>query len=132
MTSIDPATDEQSGFHTINDVADWTGTAGVAGTLTTARGALLNALGLNGNEHPRIVGNRPSADYDAIVAVWRIEGPTGEGGGAGPQLPPYSGSTEPGWAAGEGMQSESRRATVSSGSRRHVGTGTGSLAGQHE
>ena len=62
MTSIDPATDEQAGFRTINDIADWTGIQGATGTLTTPRGALYSALGVTGAEHPRIVGNLRSDD----------------------------------------------------------------------
>jgi len=69
---MDPTPDEQEGFNTINDVANWAALPEDGGTFESPRGSLFRALGVNGTEHPRTLAAISEATYDAVIAAWRI------------------------------------------------------------
>ncbi|CAK0891828.1 unnamed protein product [Prorocentrum cordatum] len=48
------------------------------------RGALFQALGVDGSEHPRIIGALQAADFDTIVRAVQVRDPGGGGGAGGP------------------------------------------------
>ncbi|CAK0827555.1 unnamed protein product [Prorocentrum cordatum] len=48
------------------------------------RGALFQALGVDGSEHPRIIGALQAADFDAIVRAVQVQDPAGGGSAGGP------------------------------------------------
>ena len=73
--ALDPTETEIQGFRNVGHVATWCGLSGTATDKTTARGSLFSLLGLDGSEHPRIVGISSEDDYKAMLNQWQLGDP---------------------------------------------------------
>ena len=73
--ALDPSEAEIQGFRNVGHVATWCGLTGTATDKNTARGSLFTLLGLDGSEHPRIVGISTDADFTDLLNQWRLGDP---------------------------------------------------------
>eukprot|EP00435_Cladocopium_sp_Y103_P028948 s1750_g7.t1 len=69
---------------TLDQVAQWAALEGAQDDDDTPRRSLLRLLGFLGTEHPRFVGIQTEADFNTVLAAWRIPQPAPGGGGAAP------------------------------------------------
>ena len=73
--SMDPEPERLRTLTNIDLVAQWAELDGARDDETSPRGALFRLLGFHGAEHPRFVGIRPEADFQALLGAWRIPVP---------------------------------------------------------
>lgn len=72
VSAMDPDPAVAVTLVTLDLVAQWAGLEGPPNDATTTRGSLFRHLGFLGTEHPRHMGIQTAADYQAMLAGWRI------------------------------------------------------------
>ena len=70
--ALDPTDAELQGFRNVGNVATWCGLGGMPTDRSTPRGSLFALLGLDGSEHPRVVGISTEAKYTVVLNGWRL------------------------------------------------------------
>ena len=69
---VEPTDVELAAINTIDDAAAWASVEGDAANTQTAKGSLYDCLGTTGKASPMVIGVHAKADFEAVLATWKV------------------------------------------------------------